>query len=178
MEKDIKDALELLGKGEGKALDIGTGSGRLASGLCEYGYTVISIDENENALKSADHNIINDGKCNNILLMKGDAHNLPFLDKTFDVVATYNAMHHMRDYKKVIDEMFRVLKSGGKILISELNEKGRDEVEKRHRERGQHHEAKIDINDIKSYIVEAYNCKLDMMESERTNIILCKSINI
>ncbi|MDI6603985.1 MAG: hypothetical protein QME35_02425 [Thermoanaerobacteraceae bacterium] len=43
MEKDIKDALELLGKGEGKALDIGTGSGRLASSLCEYGYTVIFL---------------------------------------------------------------------------------------------------------------------------------------
>ncbi|MGB9678938.1 MAG: class I SAM-dependent methyltransferase [Thermoanaerobacteraceae bacterium] len=178
MEKDVKDALDLLGKGNGKALDIGTGSGRLASGLCEYGYTVISIDENENALKRSEQNIINEGQCSNILLMKGDAHNLPFLDKTFDVVATYNAMHHMRDYKKVIDEMFRVLKSGGKILISELNERGRADVEQRHRERGQHHEAKIDINDIKSYIEEVYNCNLNIMESERTNIILCKSINI
>jgi ubiquinone/menaquinone biosynthesis C-methylase UbiE len=110
----------------------------------------------------------------NILLLHGDAHNLPFLDETFDVVATYNAMHHMRDYKKVLDEMVRVCKKGGSILISELNEYGKKVVAERHKERGSHHEANISIEDIAKYLEVEYALIGEIKQGERTDIFISK----
>ncbi|HHW58259.1 MAG TPA: class I SAM-dependent methyltransferase [Clostridia bacterium] len=174
MERDIKEALEILGRGEGKALDIGTGRGRLATALAEYGYQVVSIDENKEALIRTRGLLEEEGILNDILLIHGDAHNLPFLDETFEVVATYNAMHHMRDYKKVLDEMVRVCKKGGSILISELNEYGKKVVAERHKERGSHHEANISIEDIAKYLKVEYALIGEIKQRERTDIFISK----
>ncbi|AIS53269.1 methyltransferase type 11 [Thermoanaerobacter kivui] len=174
MEIDVRNAVEMLGRGSGKALDIGTGSGRMAAALSQYGYQVVSIEYNVEALKRAEQNLRQNGDLENVLLIHGDAHNLPFLDETFDVVATYNAMHHMTDYKKVLDEMVRVCKKGGSILISELNEYGKEIVAERHRERGGHHEAKISIEDIEEYLKNTYGLTGEIKNSEKADIFLCK----
>lgn len=177
MERDIQDALEILGRGKGFALDIGTGRGRMASGLAEYGYDVVSLDESLEALKRAREFIRESGVEEKVLLMVGDGHSLPFLDETFDVVATYNALHHMRDYKRVLDEMVRVCKKGGKIVISELNEYGKKVVEESHRKRGSHHEANISIVDVSSYLEKEYRIVGEIKPSERTDIYIATNIS-
>ncbi|SHF09538.1 Methyltransferase domain-containing protein [Thermoanaerobacter uzonensis DSM 18761] len=174
MERDVKEAVEMLGRGSGKALDIGTGRGRMAAALAEYGYQVVSIDESKDALKRAEDLLKESVTLENILLLQGDAHNLPFLDETFEVVATYNAMHHMRDYKKVLDEMVRVCKKGGSILISELNEYGRKVVAERHKKRGSHHEANISIEDIAKYLEVEYALIGEIKQGESTDIFISK----
>jgi ubiquinone/menaquinone biosynthesis C-methylase UbiE len=104
--------------------------------------------------------------------MVGDGHSLPFLEETFDVVAIYNALHHMRDYKRVLDEMVRVCKKGGKILISELNEYGKKVVEESHRRRGSHHEANISITDIAFYLEKEHGIVGEIKPSEKTDIFM------
>lgn len=47
-----------------------------------------------------------------------NAENLPIKDDSFDVVLNLSAVDHFDDYKKFISESFRVLKPGGKFLIS------------------------------------------------------------
>jgi len=89
-------------------------------------------------------------------------------------VATYNAMHHMRNYKKVLDEMVRVCKKGGSILISELNEYGRKVVAERHKERGSYHEANISIEDIAKYLEVEYALIGEIKKAERTDIFISK----
>jgi ubiquinone/menaquinone biosynthesis C-methylase UbiE len=51
------------------------------------------------------------------LLMKGVGEKLPFKNSCFRAVLSVNALDHMHDPRKVLDEMFRVLKSGGYLLI-------------------------------------------------------------
>lgn len=46
-----------------------------------------------------------------------DAENLPFADNSFDVVYSFGVLHHTPNTQKAIDEVFRVLKPGGKIVI-------------------------------------------------------------
>lgn len=46
-----------------------------------------------------------------------DAHNLPFQDEIFELVVVLNAFEHFKDPKQVSDEIFRVLKPGGKVII-------------------------------------------------------------
>ncbi len=46
-----------------------------------------------------------------------DAENLPFEDNAFDVVYSFGVLHHTPDTQKALDEVYRVLKPGGKIIL-------------------------------------------------------------
>jgi len=49
-----------------------------------------------------------------------DAYNLPFDSESFDTVSVSNSLHHFEDTQKVLQEMLRVLKPGGMIIINEM----------------------------------------------------------
>lgn len=46
-----------------------------------------------------------------------DAHRLPFVDGAFDAVIVMNAFEHYREPKRVAQELFRVLRPDGKVLV-------------------------------------------------------------
>lgn len=46
-----------------------------------------------------------------------DAHGLPFADRCFELVVAYNAFEHYHDPRRAADEIFRVLRPGGQVLI-------------------------------------------------------------
>ena len=47
-----------------------------------------------------------------------DAHNLPFDSEKFDLILCIEVLEHLKNPQKAIDEMFRVLKQDGEIIIS------------------------------------------------------------
>ena len=55
----------------------------------------------------------------------GSAEALPFKDASFDVVISVTAIHNFADYKKAFCEMERVLKPGGKIVVTVLKKSGK-----------------------------------------------------
>lgn len=46
-----------------------------------------------------------------------DAEHLPFSDNSFDVVYSFGVLHHTPNTQKAIDEVYRVLKRGGRAII-------------------------------------------------------------
>lgn len=48
----------------------------------------------------------------------GDAHNLPFKDESFEMVACSEMLEHADSPQKVIDEIRRVLKPGGRVVLT------------------------------------------------------------
>lgn len=50
----------------------------------------------------------------------GTAEFLPFADESFDNVLLMSSLDHVLDYHQAIDEAYRVLKKGGKLLFSSL----------------------------------------------------------
>jgi GT2 family glycosyltransferase/glycosyltransferase involved in cell wall biosynthesis/SAM-dependent methyltransferase len=46
-----------------------------------------------------------------------DAHNLPFDDESFATVISMNAFEHYREPDRVVTEIYRVLKPGGRVMI-------------------------------------------------------------
>ena len=49
---------------------------------------------------------------------------LPFSDNDFDLLVEFNVLHHVLDWKKAIDEAWRVLKPGGRWVIAGITKEG------------------------------------------------------
>ena len=48
----------------------------------------------------------------------GDAQNLPFKDESFEVILCTEVLEHLKKPQLAVDEMKRVLKKGGKLILT------------------------------------------------------------
>jgi ubiquinone/menaquinone biosynthesis C-methylase UbiE len=55
----------------------------------------------------------------NVSFIKGDIENLPFGNSVFDAVMSNCVINHAKNKNKVYSEIFRVLKNGGRFVISD-----------------------------------------------------------
>ena len=105
---------------DGRVLDIGTGSGRLAIELAkarDNTFQVIGLDISENMLKRARKNAIEAGVENKIRFVQATASKLPFPEKSFDLVVSYASLHHWLNPVTVFNEAQRVVKNEGIVII-------------------------------------------------------------
>ena len=56
----------------------------------------------------------------NMDFVQGDAEKLPFSDNSFDIVISRLAFHHFPNPKRCFSEMARVLKTGGKMVVIDM----------------------------------------------------------
>lgn len=105
-------AFELLGDVRGRSiLDVGCGEGRFCRMLAERGATATGIDPTASLLETARQR---DPATRYEVAMAED---LPFADGSFDDVVTYLTLVDILDYRKALEEMTRVLRPGGRLLI-------------------------------------------------------------
>ena len=97
-------------------LDIATGNGFLAFEFAEKVSRVIGCDMTEDMLDIAEI-IRKERKLDNVAFEVMDAESLRFEDGSFDIVSCRFAFHHFTNPKKVISEMVRVCRNGGKIVL-------------------------------------------------------------
>jgi len=57
----------------------------------------------------------------NIIFVDGDCLNLPFDEESFDVILAIEVISHVRDLNAFINEVWRVLRSGGTFFVSDGN---------------------------------------------------------
>lgn len=101
--------------------DIGTGTGYLAKSLAKYAKKVWAIDSSTAMLEVAGNDLMRAG-LNNIELRAGDAHDLPLQDASQDFVYANLLLHHLLEPALAIKEMFRVLKPGGHLIITDVDQ--------------------------------------------------------
>lgn len=108
-----RDALRaFIGAGEGDALEVGCGEGRIARELKTLGYTVTASDAVETMVAAAaDADSAHD-------YAVAAAHALPFADARFDRVVAYNVLMDVADVPASVKEMRRVLRPGGTLVVS------------------------------------------------------------
>ena len=102
-------------KGE-QVLDVGCGIGWLVWQFAHGGAKVTGVDLSDNSLALARKRLDYDGL--QAELVKGNAQELPFPDASFDFVTSAGVLHHTPDTQGAIDEIHRVLRPGGRAMIS------------------------------------------------------------
>jgi ubiquinone/menaquinone biosynthesis C-methylase UbiE len=98
-----------------RVLDVGCGTGKLAHRLAQRGSSVVGLDLCEPMVRQARSRLNGDGS--RVRLAVGDSEHLPFEAGSFDAVTCSNSFHHYPNQSAVVHEMFRVMASGGHLLI-------------------------------------------------------------
>lgn len=102
-----------------KILEVGCGNGYYLSLLNRLGLKIslTGIDNDKAALFDAQR-FIGDEK---VILVFADATKLPFGESSFDKIICSEVIEHVKNDKKVLKEIHRVLKKGGVMVLSTCN---------------------------------------------------------
>ncbi len=113
-------ALDVAKAQRGKvAADIGAGTGFMTEGLVSHGLRVIAVDESQEMLDVMRRKFRDVEEVDYRL---GEAEHLPIADESVDYVFANMYLHHVDSPQKAIAEMARILKPGGKLVITDLDE--------------------------------------------------------
>ena len=93
----------------GRLLDVGCGNGWSTYMFADAGFDATGVDLNPDAFQARSRSGLH--------LQHGSALELPFADETFDVVGSYQALEHIPEPERALDELVRVCKSGGMVCI-------------------------------------------------------------
>jgi demethylmenaquinone methyltransferase/2-methoxy-6-polyprenyl-1,4-benzoquinol methylase len=97
---------------QGKLLDVGGGTGRIARSLREQADQVIVADSSLGMLRFA-------ASVPGLWAAACASESLPFPDDSFARVLIVDALHHVVDHAQTAAELWRVLQPGGRIIIVE-----------------------------------------------------------
>ncbi|MAD58127.1 MAG: bifunctional demethylmenaquinone methyltransferase/2-methoxy-6-polyprenyl-1,4-benzoquinol methylase UbiE [Porticoccus sp.] len=119
-------AVNLSGVRAGQSvLDVAGGTGDLTlkfSKIVGEKGKVVLLDINESMLKIGRDKLIDAACSNEVFYTLGDAQNLPFPDNTFDCITIAFGLRNVTDKEMALRSMYRILKSGGRLLILEFSE--------------------------------------------------------
>ncbi|MBK1655995.1 bifunctional demethylmenaquinone methyltransferase/2-methoxy-6-polyprenyl-1,4-benzoquinol methylase UbiE [Allochromatium vinosum] len=120
-----RHAIELSGVRRGqRVLDLASGTGDLAyrfSGLVGPDGLVVMTDINAAMLGEGRTRMLDRGRVGNIQYSLVNAEQIPFESDLFDCVTIGFGLRNVTHKQNAIDEMFRVLKPGGRALILEFS---------------------------------------------------------
>lgn len=98
--------------------DVGTGTGFVLQGLANHAAELVGFDESAEMLEVARRNLAGHP---HLTLRQAEGQNLPAEDDTFDAVFANMYLHHAPQPSQAIREMTRILKPGGKLVITDLD---------------------------------------------------------
>jgi 2-polyprenyl-3-methyl-5-hydroxy-6-metoxy-1,4-benzoquinol methylase len=100
-----------------KVVDVACGSGYGSAFLAESGGEVIGIDLSKEAIINARLNYTN----KNLEFREGDAGKLDLLDKSVDIITSFETIEHLLEIGTYLQELKRIIKDDGLVFISTPN---------------------------------------------------------
>ena len=106
------------GKEKGKALDIGCGVGDFLHTMEQHSWDCTGVEPSEDA------KVIAKKRIKGQLLSSEEQENLP--DNSFDIITMWHVLEHVDDIRWQIQQLHRLCKPGGRIIIALPNYKSYD----------------------------------------------------
>jgi ArsR family transcriptional regulator len=104
--------------------DLGCGTGHVASALAPFVARVIAVDRSGEMLQAARRRL---RELPNVEVKRGELEALPIADAELDAATLLLVLHHLPDPGAALAEAARVLKPGGRLLISDMLPHDREE---------------------------------------------------
>jgi SAM-dependent methyltransferase len=99
----------------GRALDAACGTGRHSRRLAELGHEVVGVDATPEMLLRAR------AATPGVYFVRGDLGHLPMASATVDLAVCALALDHAPDLRKPVMELARVVRPGGRVVISDVH---------------------------------------------------------
>ena len=118
-------AVELAGIRRGqRILDLASGTGDLAArfaGLTGPDGLVVMTDINAAMLEQGRRRMADEGLVGNLAYTQVNAEKIPFPDNSFDCITIAFGLRNVTDKQQALNEMYRVLRPGGRVLVLEFS---------------------------------------------------------
>lgn len=102
-------------------VDIGCGEGYLTLEAARWAHSVVGVDRSDEVLERA-RALGERRHMTNVQWKKGDLSRLPLPDASVDLALLSQALHHTRHPEDALEEVGRILKPGGRVLILDLRQ--------------------------------------------------------
>lgn len=132
----------------GDVLDLGSGDGVIAELVAPRARTITCLDQSERMVRAAEQRL---RRFEHARVRRGDMHDLPFADASFDQVLFFNALTYSRAPERAVREVARVLRPSGKLALLCLHRHDHKEVTDRY----QHTVAGFSVPELTSMLEDA-----------------------
>ena len=102
-----------------RILDLGCGPGIVSAALAAQAKEVVAFDLTPEMLEKARQRC-KEARVSNLRFELGRAEELPFADRSFDAVVTRLTFHHFPEPQRPMEEMVRVTRPTGKIIVADI----------------------------------------------------------
>jgi 2-polyprenyl-3-methyl-5-hydroxy-6-metoxy-1,4-benzoquinol methylase len=99
-----------------RVLDVGCGFGNIQPALCAAGAQVIGFDFSPGMAREARQRALRDSL--NVQVAQANAEQIPFADRSVDHALASHMLYHVPNIKRALEEIRRVVKVGGRVLIT------------------------------------------------------------
>jgi SAM-dependent methyltransferase len=113
LKDEVSKVLKFTRKNSGKVLDIGCGTGDRLDVFRSRGFETYGVETSDSAAYAQDHLKLN--------VFKGDLFSARFPDRFFDMVTLYSVLEHTHNPMRVCEEVGRILKEDGFLVIQVPN---------------------------------------------------------
>lgn len=97
----------------GRLLDVGCGTGEFLCLAREHGWDVVGTEFSRYACEA--------GARRGLLISQGEIWDAKLPPDSFDMVTSWHSLEHVRDPLKVVQEIYRVLRPGGRLCVATPN---------------------------------------------------------
>jgi SAM-dependent methyltransferase len=113
LKDEVSKVVKFTGRSAGKVLDIGCGTGDRLDVFRSKGFETYGVETSDSADYAREHLSLN--------VLKGDLFSAQLQDRFFDIVTLYNVLEHTHHPTRVCDEIHRILKDDGLLVIQVPN---------------------------------------------------------
>ena len=110
-------------------IDLGSGDGYISRSVAPYVKKVIAVDLSREMLKELNKKAKAE-KISNIETIEGDGCDISIKDSSVNIVYAGMYLHHIEKLESAVEEMFRILKPGGSVIITDFYEHDNTELQK------------------------------------------------